>query len=251
MTGLPNLSLKEFYALVEHNPVTRNMVRRQFVKTYDEFIDVFYEMLDYAIARLEENAQHHQGDSEDALTVKLTNLLQMAGFSATHGTTGGGNKDLTVSWLNPDWSWIGEAKKYKSLTDVKEGFLQLTTRYRNANPLYTRGGLIAYTFRPKAATLLKEWMDEAAKVANETNVKLDSFRVDECARRPKLAYNSYHDHVASGLECEIRHLVVALYHLPEDRSGRTAKKYRRSEHVPLATTPTPPTGSNNGGATEA
>ncbi|MBO7773437.1 hypothetical protein J6352_10880 [Burkholderia pseudomallei] len=221
MSTLPNVTLGEFYALVEHNPVQRNMIHRQYVKTYDEFIELFYEMLDYAISRLEENPQNHQQDGEDQLTDKLVGLLQMAGYNASHGTTGGGSKDLTVKWLNPEWSWIGEAKLFKSLTDVREGFLQLTTRYRNSNPLYTRGGLIVYTLRQKAALLLKEWIAEAAKLEG-----YDNFRSEDCPRRPNLAYKTFHDHEASGLPCEIRHIAVVLYFLPKDRSGRTAKRYR-------------------------
>ncbi|HGO6081719.1 TPA: hypothetical protein ACK3PA_006215 [Burkholderia cenocepacia] len=251
MSGLPNISLADYLDRVKHNPISRNMVRLQYVQDYDEFIDIFYEVLDFAIARLQANPQHHQEDSEDGLTVKLMNLLEMAGFAVTTGTTGGGNKDLTVGWLNPEWTWIGEAKKFNSLTDVREGFLQLTTRYRNANPLYARGGLVAYTLRPKAAALLKEWMEEAPNVANDTKVKLDNFRVEDCKRRPGLAFNSFHTHVASGLECEIRHMAVVLYHLPEDKSGRTAKKYQPARNAASAADVTPSPESNDGGATAA
>ncbi|RAS31922.1 hypothetical protein [Paraburkholderia bryophila] len=233
MNGLPNVSFEDFMLMVKDNPVHRNMVRQHLVKTYDEFIEIFSEILDYAITRLEENPQHHQNDNEDALTEKLVTSLKMAGYDATHGTAGGGSKDLTVKWKNPQWTWIGEAKKYKSLNDVREGFLQLTTRYRTANPLYTRGALIAYTFRPKAAALLKEWMDEAANVAKDKNVLLDNFRVEDCSLRPQLAYNSFHDHVATGLPCQIRHIAVALYHLPKDKSGRSAKKYKQKNDTGL------------------
>lgn len=251
MSGLPNVSLADYYDRVKQNPVNRNMVRLQYVQTYAEFIDIFYEVLDYAIAKLQENPQHHQEDSEDGLTVKLMNLLEMAGFAVTTGTTGGGNKDLTVRWLNPDWSWIGEAKKFNSLTDVREGFLQLTTRYRNTNPLFARAGLLAYTLRPRAALLLKEWMDTAPNVANETSVKLDNFRVEACKRRPGLAFNSFHTHVASGLECEIRHMAVVLYHLPEDKSGRAAKKYQSARDAASAADVATPSESNDGGAVAA
>jgi hypothetical protein len=234
MNGLPKVSFEDFLLLVKDNPVHRNMVRQNLVKTYDEFIDILNESLDYAISLLEENPQHHQSDNEDALTEKLVTSLKIAGYDATHGTAGGGSKDLTVKWKNPQWTWIGEAKKFKSLNDVREGFLQLTTRYRTANPLYTRGALIAYTFRPKAAVLLNEWMNEAAEVAADTNVRLDNFRVEDCSLRPQLAYNSFHDHVATGLSCQIRHIAVALYHLPKDKSGRTAKKYMPKSNAGVA-----------------
>ncbi|MFX1715566.1 hypothetical protein [Paraburkholderia sp. A1RO-5L] len=234
MSGLPNVSLADFMLLVKDNPVHRNMVRQNFVATYDEFIDIFYESLDYAISLLEENPQHHQNDGEDALTEKLVTSLKIAGYDATHGTAGGGSKDLTVKWKNPLWTWIGEAKIYKSLTDVREGFLQLTTRYRTASPLYTQGALIAYTLRPKANIQLKQWMDEAAKVSKDTNVQLDNFKVEDCSRRPNLAYYSSHDHVASGLPCIIRHIAVSLYHLPKDRSGRAAKKYKEKSDADSA-----------------
>ena len=253
MNRLPNVSLNDFLLMVKDNPVHRNMVRQHFVKTYEEFIGIFNEMLDYAITRLEENPQHHQKDNEDALTEKLVTSLQMAGYDATHGTSGGGSKDLTVRWKNPQWTWIGEAKKYKSLTDVREGFLQLTTRYRTANPLFTRGALIAYTLRPKAATLLQEWMQEAANVAAGTKVPLDNFRVEDCPLRPKLAYNSFHDHVATGLPCQIRHMVVVLYHLPEDTSGRTAQKYKRAGDAgnDQSADPCQPAGTPGGAAAAA
>ncbi|WP_063800889.1 hypothetical protein [Burkholderia ubonensis] len=251
MNGLPNVSLNDFMLMVKDNPVHRNMVRQHFVKTYEEFIDIFNEMLDYAITRLEENPQHHQNDNEDALTEKLVTSLQMAGYDATHGTSGGGSKDLTVRWKNPQWTWIGEAKKYKSLADVREGFLQLTTRYRTANPLFTRGALIAYTLRPKAATLLEEWIQEAANVAAGTKVPLDNFRVEDCPLRPKLAYNSFHDHVATGLPCQIRHMAVVLYHLPEDKSGRTAQKYKRDAGNDQSADPSQPAGTTDGAAAAA
>ncbi|WP_186057332.1 hypothetical protein [Burkholderia gladioli] len=234
MSGLPNISLKDFLLLVKGNPIHENMVRQHFVETYDDFIDILNQSLDLAINALEENPQHHQTDNEDALTEKLITSLKMAGYDATHGTAGGGSKDLTVKWKNPQWTWIGEAKKFKTLNDVREGFLQLTTRYRTSNPLYTRGALIAYTFRPKASLLLKEWMNEAVVVAADASVQLDNFRVENCSRRPLLAYNSSHDHVATGLPCQIRHIAVALYHLPQDKSGRTAKKYKAKSNASVA-----------------
>jgi len=227
MTELPNVSLNDFYRMVEHNPMAKNMVRQEYAKTYEEFIEILYSSLDHAISQLQHNPQHHQNDDEDALTHRLITLLNMVGYDATHGTSGGGSKDLTVRWRNPQWSWIGEAKKYRSLADVREGFLQLTTRYRNTDPLFTQGGLIAYTFRPGAAQLLADWMKEAARVAQTSETSLNNFRVEDCPLRPMLAYNSFHDHVASGLPCKIRHIAVVLYHLPEDKSGRTAAKYRQ------------------------
>lgn len=215
-----NMSIKEYQELIKSNPMQINFFRRAFADTYDRFVDVFYDDLDLVVSQLESNPQLYRGDGEDKLTGIIVANLTLMGYAATHGTTGGGAKDFTVIGKNPTWSWIGEAKIFDSVANLREGFLQLITRYRNVNATKARGGLLAYTFRPKPAALLKGWIEEAQKMG------LDNFKITDCSRRPGLAFHSEHEHEATGLPFDVRHLAIALYFQPKDKSGRTAKKFK-------------------------
>lgn len=217
---MQNISIDDLQALIGSNPVAKNFLRKELVATYDEFIEVLYDELDMVISTLEENPQHHFDDNEDKITHSIVSMLKMRNYSATQGTTSGGNVDITVKCLNPMWSWIGEAKIYATLKNLSEGFLQLTTRYRNASPMFASRGLLAYTKRPDPTALLKEWDAHVAEL------NLAEYVRSECPRRPGLAFITTHRDSSSGQPVTIRHNAVALHHLPEDRSGRTAAKYK-------------------------
>jgi hypothetical protein len=221
-----NMPLKEYQKLIASNPMQANFFRRTFADTYDGFVDVFYDDLDLVVSQLESNPQLYRDDGEDKLTGIIVSNLVLMGYAASHGTTGGGAKDFTVIGKNPTWTWIGEAKIFDSVANLREGFLQLITRYRNSNAIKARGGFLAYTFRPKAAALLKGWTEEAQKMG------LDNLKVTDCSRRPGLAFHTEHDHEATGLPFDVRHLAVALYFQPKDKSGRTAKKFKATAAKP-------------------
>ncbi|RFP23898.1 hypothetical protein [Duganella sp. BJB476] len=218
---MKDFSIDQIEALIAGNPNTRNFLRKELVTTYDEFVDVLYDEMDIVISTLEENPQHYYDDNEDKITHSIVSMLKMRNYSATQGTTNGGNVDITVKCNNPLWSWIGEAKIYKTLDNLQEGFLQLTTRYRNASPTFASRGMLAYTKRSDAATHLKEWDEHVAAQ------KLPEFTRTDCTKRPGMAFLTTHKDNASGQPVKIRHNVIALYHLPEDKSGRTAAKYKK------------------------
>jgi len=216
-----NISVADIELLAANNSCFLHMFRRHFAVKYEDFIDVLYDDLDIAISELELNPQLHRDDDEDKLSAHIISQLKMAGYNASLGTTGGGNKDITVIGNNPSWSWIGEAKIYRNITNLHEGFLQLATRYRNVNPTKSCGSILAYILRPNAAKLMLEWMNEVEK----TQMELGNFTKYSCLRRKRLAFYSIHDHVASGLPFEVRHIGISLYFQPLDKSGRSAKKY--------------------------
>lgn len=215
----PNISIQEIEVLAKHDKFLSLMLDRIFATTFESFVKTLYEDLDIAIAELELNPQLMQGDYEDKLSAFLISLLKRAGYNASLGSTGGGNKDLTVIGRDPSWSWIGEAKKYHSITNLHEAFLQLATRYRNVNPTKPCGGILAYIFRPDAKGLMAEWREKLPY----TKTVLNELTTYPCKKKPKLAFFSRHNHVASGLPFEVRHIGIVLYHNPEDRSGRTRK----------------------------
>jgi hypothetical protein len=218
---MQNLSMDDLQALISSNPLARNFLRKELVTTYDEFVEVLYDEMDIVISSLEENPQHYYDDNEDKITHSIVSMLKMRNYSATQGTTSGGNVDITVKCINPLWSWIGEAKIYASLKNLQEGFLQLTTRYRNASPVFASRGLLAYTKRPDPAAHLKEWDEHVTKLS------LPDYTRSECTRRPGMAFITTHKDSSSGKPVKIRHNAIALHHLPEDRSGREAAKYKK------------------------
>jgi hypothetical protein len=215
-----DLSLDDIQALIASSAHTRNFLRKELVTTYDEFVEVLYDEMDIVISTMEENPQHYYDDDEDKITHSIVSMLKMRNYSATQGTTNGGNVDITVKGSNPLWSWIGEAKIFSSISHLNEGFLQLTTRYRNASPIFAGRGILAYTKRPDPTVHLKEW-DEHVR-----SLKLEDFSLSDCLKRPGYAFFTIHKDQSSGQLMKIRHNAIALNHLPEDRSGRTAAKYK-------------------------
>jgi hypothetical protein len=189
------------------------------VATYDEFVEILYDEMDIVISSMEENPQYYFDDSEDKITHAIVSMLKMRNYSATQGTTSGGNVDITVKCSNPLWSWIGEAKIFNALDNLNEGFLQLTTRYRNASPIYSSRGILAYTKRDLAGDHFKEWDKHVSALG------LKDFARSDCPKRPGMAFFTSHKDSSTGLPLRIRHHAIALHHLPDDKSGRAAKKY--------------------------
>ncbi|WP_171941295.1 hypothetical protein [Herbaspirillum rubrisubalbicans] len=215
----PKYSLREVESILADDDL-QNFLRRKLAATYDEVIDILYEELDLIIADMERNPQHYIEKEEDEITGAVVSALRHRSYSATQGTTSGGNVDITVSWpKHSDWTWICEAKIYNSIKSLDDGYLQLTTRYQNASLIHDKRGLLAYTKRPKASALLKQWDDHLARK------DLDGYSRTECKSRPQFSFYSTHVDPKGGHLVPVRHLAVALYHMPQDTSGKNAKKY--------------------------
>jgi hypothetical protein len=223
-----DVSLEELGALVANSEFAFDMLRHEFSQSYDDFIEALYDNIDKVIGKLEENPQFYEKVGEDKITHEIANMLSMAGYDACQGETSGGNVDLTVKGYKSAWSWVGEAKIYKTIDDLREGFLQLSTRYRNASPVHAKAGILAYTKRADAAACLKAWLEEICQMG------LADFSVGECTRRGALAFYTTHKHEASGLPIHVRHSAVCLYHLPKDESGRNAQKYQEAHAAEAA-----------------
>lgn len=223
-----DVSLEELGALVATSEFAFDMLRHEFSESYDEFVETLYDNIDRVIGKLEQNPQFYTLAEEDKITHEIANMLSMAGYDARQGETNGGNIDLTVKGYKSAWSWVGEAKIYKTIDNMREGFLQLATRYRNASPVNARAGILAYTKRADAAGCLKAWHEEISKMG------LEGFSVAECPRRGPLAFYTTHKHEASGLPIHIRHAAVCLYHLPKDASGLQAQKYQQAHAAEAA-----------------
>lgn len=210
--------------LAKHDVFTSNFLRRITVTTYDDFLSVLYDDLKLVIERLEENPQDFPDEPEDATTKRIADILWGMQYSASHNLAAGGNVDLTIAITRLNFKWIAEAKKFGSVADMREGYLQLSTRYRpgmgSNGVMY--GGMIGYLRRPNAAAHMKRWRETLPTVPGaETSIFAD------CARRYALGFQSEHAHKDFGVPLRVWHNCVVLTFEPQDKSGRIAKRYQK------------------------
>lgn len=220
------LSVQQVFELAKQDVFVRNFIRRSTVTTYDDFLDILYDDIQLVIERLEENPQDFPDETEDATTKRIADILWGMQYVASHNMAAGGNVDLTVTMTRMNFKWIAEAKKFASVADMREGYLQLSTRYRPSmgsnGTMY--GGMIGYLRRPDAVGCMKSWREALLSVPGaEKSVLAD------CARRYALAFQSEHPHKDFGLPLRIWHNCVVLTFQPQDKSGRTAQRYQSSD----------------------
>ena len=180
------------------------MLDRLLANDYEAFVDVVYKAMDRAIIVLESGSKHRSGDSEDRTTSELCGLMEMAGFFSKHDIQTGGHVDITVQLKQ--FVWLGEAKIFTSKTVMRDGYLQLTTRYANGSPAQAAGGMLAYIKTADAAGKMQTWRNEA-----ETTLGL---RTNDCPTRLGLAFFTTSNAVSSGLPYKVRHMAVMLHHSP-------------------------------------
>lgn len=187
---------------------------------YQKFVDVLYEDLDAILHGFQANPQSYQSNSEDVTTHIVVMNLNQIGYNASHNKQSGGNVDLTVqSSANLGaHSWIGEAKIYKSIADPREGFLQLSSRYKPASGNYNHNcqGLLLYIYRPNCLGLMSDWRSELS-----TKLHQNCGQSDDDFKNP-FAFNSEYIH-DSGLKLYVRHVGVNLHFHPTDKSARSRK----------------------------
>ena len=214
-------SISNIRAYGENDPIIRGFGKRASVETYSEFVDALYDDICDAVKYISLSPQHFLTESEDATTNRLMCVLHGKGYRCQQ-TNAGGNIDITVENITLDYRWIGEAKKFESLTNLREGYLQLSTRYIPGTDEdgIGYGGLIAYLRRPDAAKLMSDWQVEFAKMEAATGCSIHI-----CNRLPGRAFNSEHKHESSGLSFRVWHLCVQLFHSPKDKSARASAKY--------------------------
>jgi hypothetical protein len=147
--------------------------------------------------------------------------LRQLGYLADHDSKQGGHVDLTVSHFIKPWKWLGEAKHFNNVGNLREGFLQLTTRYSNASPNENQGGVLAYLKRAKAKQQMDKWREEIKTLG------LENLVFEECQNRPGIAFFSTHEHETSGMPYRVRHMCVMLHFDPQDKSGLSRAANRK------------------------
>jgi hypothetical protein len=216
------LTLAKIETLASNDVFIANLLRRIATQTYEEFLDVLYDDLMLAVHRLEQNPQHYREEHEDATTQRLLDILFGMSYTASHDMQSGGNVDVTIEFTQKRMRWIGEAKRFNSVSDMRAGYLQLATRYTpGAGAVDSAyGGLIGYLRRKNAAGCMDTWKSHFA-----TEVETDA-KFEPCSRRGSLGFISETSHQALGIPFKVWHLCVVLYFQPQDKSGLAAEKYK-------------------------
>jgi hypothetical protein len=210
------------------NPRVKASVLRAVSESYDEFVDVLEEDLEFIILRMEANPQFFCNQLEDKITAEIGDRLRLLGYIVTGGAMQGGHTDLIVSYDNPEWSWLAEAKWYESLEKLKEGYLQLSTRYRTANLDNCRAGILAYLRRSGAIDRLEEWKKTIIDFYNWPTLSLDPDRKSEivtiapCFKNKNAAFLSHHPHSSYQVRFPVRHRILRFHWVPDDKSARNS-----------------------------
>ncbi len=209
-----DLTLADFLQLISRVRGGARLLRRLQTMTFAEFTEVLYADMDVIFRDLEQNREERQNDSEDRLTVEIMVCLRQLGYLAEHDAKSGGHVDLTVAHSLNSFRWLGEAKNFKSVSDLREGFLQLTTRYSVGDPSEDQGGLFAYLRRPDAKTNMDQWRNEIKSLG------LKDLKFEDCPSRGPITFYTSHIHESSGVPYRVRHMCLMLHFNPSDRSGR-------------------------------
>lgn len=217
----PASSLEHILAVAGGDRHVARWIQRELASSHQEFLDILFQDLLFAVERLEQNPQLMVDEGEDQTTQRLADMLAAFGYQATHNTQAGGNVDLTVERVRLSHRWIAEAKRFGDVGDMREGYLQLSTRYRPALASDGRlhGGMIGYLRRPNAAKCMTGWREHLAEL-------IEGCATQDCSRRGPLGFVSSHAHGDYGVPLEVWHVCVVLHFDPQDASGRTAKRYR-------------------------
>ncbi|PZD71056.1 hypothetical protein C1752_08259 [Acaryochloris thomasi RCC1774] len=215
MSSEEQLSLKKFDSLVSQNPSLMRMLERISVSTYEDFVDLLYDDLDWIVQQIQRNPELRQDDGEDRLTIEIVLLLNTQGYKASHDTKVGGHVDLLVE--KDRFMWIGEAKVHSGYDYLWEGFLQLATRYSIGSSNQSHGGMLIYIRRSNTRNVMEKWRQTLSQKS------LEDFSSEDCTRN-SLAFFSSHKHERSGLPLRVRHMPVMLYFEPKDKSARKRQK---------------------------
>lgn len=205
-----------FAEAMDAHPWLAESVRRRGPLNYDAFVDQLYDDLTESARDLERHAQTYVKQSEDQITEAVCRALRMLGYVAKHDSSQSGHVDV---WVQADkYQWIGEAKIFRAIDNMREGMRQLVTRYTGAAE-ERRSALFAYVQKGVTTNKLDSWMVDLSKGGEYKGLS-----VGGCERRPEVAFVSTHTHATLGLQCEVWHLFISLQHEPRDKSARARQQ---------------------------
>lgn len=187
-------------------------------RSYEELVSRLTEDVDILVGLIESDAKDFGSATEDEITRELVRLLKARCYHATHDSDEGGHVDVRVASPDGRFSWLGEAKIYRSNSYLDAGMEQLINRYVKGTPGNNAGALLVYVQVERCAERLAEW-----KAFHENqSEKYEDLVVTPCATRPGLAFYSEFvlPRIGKGApKYRVRHLAVSLY-----RAGTAPQK---------------------------
>ena len=220
------------------------------VSSYDEFLDILYDDLEFVIDRLSMHRDKYAAgmrtnpkEGEDLINTTIADLLCSRGWSASHDTHINGHADISVTIPYTDYLWIGESKINQGSSYIHKGFKQLLYRYSTGLDNKSAGGIIVYMTRTKKTQteIMDDWKKIliGAEVPHEVDIPLltkaecnvlqdDQYfvsPVNSFTQCPKntLCFHTMHTHPQSGKDYFVRHMAIDFRYEPQDQNVSGAK----------------------------
>lgn len=190
--------------------------------TYEQFINLLYQNIDEIVSELLSNSEDFINADEDYISNCICRSLVDRRFTAVREVQENGRADIRVK--KGSFKWIAEAKRATSMTNVREGFLQLLTRYSKGEGNATSGGLFIYIQGEtcKEAEFMLKWINN--ELVKQKVAKIMSS--NSCVLKPTCIITTL-IHPGSSNEYKLRSMPISFFHNPQDKSGRKAKKYNK------------------------
>lgn len=214
------------------NPKIRQKLLTPDPKDYQDFLSMLYDDIDLIIKKLSKDKNiYHQGmkdnseNGEDLINTTICNMLEMRGWTARHDTSINGHADIVVEVLGEPYQWIGEGKIHSSNSYVHKGLKQLLHRYSTGVDNENAGGILIYVNRTGKTQLdlLKGWKRYLYGKNNTKNVIINNSKIpyspvisDRDCSKQSLAFFTTHKHPSTGLNYDIRHMIIDFRYEPKD-----------------------------------
>lgn len=206
--------LKAFGEIAAGDWRLSRMIDRCTANTYDVFIELLYQDIDNVISEMQLSKSFLCGKSEDEITVTLVRSLKQLTYQADHDPMKNGHVDFFVEGRQPDFHWMGEAKKDSGAATLEGGLRQLCDRYSTGAHQQNHGGILVYIDGKKAALIFKRWREHLESLDDQES--FENLSVTDCPTGNPLRFQTEHIHSSSGLPYKVRHMGLALYHSPTD-----------------------------------
>jgi len=226
MGDAESLTLGTLKTLGNANPNLLGFVDRLLVSlegTEEEFLQVLYDDFDSIANEFQKHRHLRCHDEEDRTTIEIISNLNSRQYNVTHDEASSGHADMVVR--HGRFTWIGEAKRDHSSTNILEGFKQLVTRYTTGTNGQKSGGLLIYIQNnPNASLYMEKWKKFFMEKAKEFPLEVSGgeVRIEECSSN-ELAFFTVHEHQVSGNLFRTRHMPILLHFNPQDKSGLKRK----------------------------
>lgn len=216
------------------NPKIRQKLLTPDPKDYQDFLDMLYNDIDFTIKILGKSKNvYYQGmkdnskNGEDLINTTICSMLESRGWTARHDTSVNGHADIVVEVLGEPYQWIGEGKIYgtgRTNSYIYKGLKQLLYRYSTGLDDENSGGILMYvnSTGKNQADILNDWKNFLHNKNNETvnddNEEMPYSPVisDRNCSKQSLAFFTTHKHPSTGLNYDIRHMIIDFRYEPKD-----------------------------------